>query len=46
VNFDAVYHELIAPAIQAAGLELLRAGQVMSSDTILSSLQNTCVLRQ
>jgi MAP3K TRAFs-binding domain len=34
VDFDAVYHELIAPAISAAGLEALRADEEMSGGII------------
>ncbi|MHB9074688.1 MAG: TRAFs-binding domain-containing protein [Desulfobaccales bacterium] len=34
VDFDAVYHELIAPAIQAAGLEPLRADEEMTGGII------------
>lgn len=34
VNFDAVYQDLIAPAIQAAGLEPLRADEEMTGGII------------
>jgi tetratricopeptide (TPR) repeat protein len=34
VNFDAVYHELIAPAIAAAGMEALRADEEMTGGII------------
>jgi MAP3K TRAFs-binding domain len=34
VNFDAVYHELIAPAIEAAGLDALRADEEMTGGII------------
>lgn len=34
VDFDAVYHELIAPAIDAAGLEPLRADEEMAGGII------------
>jgi tetratricopeptide (TPR) repeat protein len=34
INFDAVYHDLIAPAIAAAGLEPLRADEEMAGGII------------
>ena len=34
VDFDAVYKELIAPAIEAAGLQPLRADEEMSGEFI------------
>jgi hypothetical protein len=34
IDFDAVYHELIAPAIEAVGMEALRADQEVSGGVI------------
>src|SRR4051794_28951250 len=34
VDFDAVYHELIAPAVDAAGLQAIRADEEMSGGII------------
>lgn len=34
VNFDAVYHELIVPSLEAAGLEALRSDDVLAGGSI------------
>src|SRR5690242_7654357 len=34
VDFDAVYHDLIAPAVDAAGLQTIRADEEMSGGII------------
>jgi hypothetical protein len=34
VDFDAVYHDLIAPAISAAGMEPLRADEEVTGGVI------------
>ena len=34
VDFDAVYHDLIAPAVDAAGLQAIRADEEMSGGII------------
>ena len=38
VDFDAVYHNLIAPAVHSAGLEPLRSAQDFSEDFQLKPL--------
>ncbi|HRI91112.1 MAG: DUF4071 domain-containing protein [Candidatus Accumulibacter sp.] len=43
-DFDAVYHDLIAPAIEAAGLEALRADQEVSGGVIHKPMYERLIL--
>ncbi|NMQ28313.1 DUF4071 domain-containing protein [Candidatus Accumulibacter phosphatis] len=44
VDFDAVYHDLIAPAIEAAGMEALRADQEVSGGVIHKPMYERLIL--
>ncbi len=44
VDFDAVYHDLIAPAIEAAGMEALRADQELSGGVIHKPMYERLIL--
>ncbi|MEF8733326.1 MAG: TRAFs-binding domain-containing protein [Candidatus Accumulibacter meliphilus] len=44
VDFDAVFHELIAPAIEAAGMEALRADQEVSGGVIHKPMYERLIL--
>lgn len=44
VNFDAVYRELIAPAIQAAGMDALRADEEMAGGIIHKPMYERLIL--
>ncbi|MCB1932107.1 MAG: DUF4071 domain-containing protein [Candidatus Accumulibacter sp.] len=44
VDFDAVYHDLIVPAIEAAGMEALRADQEVSGGVIHKPMYERLIL--
>ena len=44
VDFDSVYHELIAPAIEAVGMEALRADQEVSGGVIHKPMYERLIL--
>lgn len=44
VDFDAVYHELISPAMQAAGLDVLRADEEMTGGIIHKPMYERLIL--
>jgi tetratricopeptide (TPR) repeat protein len=44
VDFDAVYHDLIAPAIEAVGMEALRADQEVSGGVIHKPMYERLIL--